>query len=36
MEIPAVAAKIAATGIATAPIQSGRQLNDDSEGEDLA
>ena len=36
MEIPGVATKIAATGRATAPIQSGRQLNNDSEGEELA
>ena len=35
MEIPGVESNKKAKGIATAPIQSGRHLNDDSEGEEV-
>ena len=35
MEIPGVESNKKAKGVATAPIQSGRQLNDDSEGEEV-
>ena len=35
MEIPGVESNKKTKGIATAPIQSGRQLNDDSEGEEV-